>query len=245
MKTGYQTDLAYIHDAGFSGFVREAAPWLLRTLRRNGIGGGLVVDLGCGSGRWAAELLRAGYRVEGVDLSPAMIALARKNAPGAKLRVASLLNARFPRCAAATAIGECVNYAFDRSNSAAVLKKFFRRVHDALQPGGVFIFDAAEPGLAPDRPVRRWMQGDDWAILLELTGRRDGAMRQMTVFRRVNRCWRRSEEAHPLRLYRREALQRMLQNAGFEIEVVGGYGSTRFRSSLAGFVCRKSDENET
>jgi len=241
MKAGYQADLAYIHDAGFSGFVRDAAPFLLRTLRGSGIRDGLVVDLGCGSGRWAAELLRAGYDVEGVDLSPAMIDLARRHAPGAKFRVASLLSARIPKCAAVTALGECVNYAFDRRNSATALKKLFRRVHEALAPGGLFLFDAAEPGLAPQDPVRRWMEGKDWAILLELKKepRRNTARRQMTIFRRVNRCWRRSEEAHPLRLYRREWLKEALKDAGFAVRIIGGYGREKFRPSLVGFVCQK------
>ena len=240
MRVGYQTDLAYIHDAGFSGFVRDAAPWLLRTLRANGISEGLVVDLGCGSGRWAAELLRAGYDAEGIDLSRAMIALAKQRAPRARFRVASLLSARIPRCAAVTALGECVNYAFDRRNSAAALKKFFRRVHGALAPGGVFIFDAAEPGLAPDGPVRRWMEGRDWAILLELTEQQQTAVRRMTVFRRVNGCWRRTDESHPLRLYPRESLKRWLAAAGFTVKVIAGYGKQRFRPSLVGFICRKA-----
>ena len=239
MKVGYRSDLAYIHDAAFSGFVRDAAPWLLRTLRRNGIREGLVVDLGCGGGRWAAELLRAGYTVEGIDLSPAMIALARHNAPRARFRVGSLWRTRIPKCAAITALGECVNYAFDDSNSEASLRKFFRREYNALDPGGLFIFDAAEPGIAGDGVVRRWMQGQDWAILLELTERRQKAVRQMTVFRRVNRCWRRAEEAHPLRLYRRESLKEWLEEAGFRVQIVEGYGNKRFRAALAGFVCRK------
>jgi hypothetical protein len=38
--TAYDRDLAYIHDTGFTGFVRKAAPGLLRLLRQNGIRGG-------------------------------------------------------------------------------------------------------------------------------------------------------------------------------------------------------------
>jgi len=72
---GYRRDLAWIHDAGFSGYALGAAPGLLRMLRRHGIAGGLVVDLGCGSGRWARELTGAGYQVLGLDQSPDMILL--------------------------------------------------------------------------------------------------------------------------------------------------------------------------
>ena len=77
---GYREDLAYIHDSGFTDFARDAAPGLLAILRHNGVTGGLVVDLGCGSGRWARELTRAGYAVWGVDQSSAMIRIAARRA---------------------------------------------------------------------------------------------------------------------------------------------------------------------
>ena len=52
----YGEDLAYIHDVGFGDFALGAAPGMLEILRRSGIRGALVVDLGCGSGLWAREL---------------------------------------------------------------------------------------------------------------------------------------------------------------------------------------------
>ncbi|WP_294229093.1 class I SAM-dependent methyltransferase [uncultured Shimia sp.] len=39
---------------------------------------GLVLDLGCGPGQWAAKIRDAGYRVVGMDASPEMAALAKK-----------------------------------------------------------------------------------------------------------------------------------------------------------------------
>ena len=78
--TGYSDDLAYIHDSGYGDFARGAAPALLRALRTSGFQSGLVVDLGCGSGIWAQRLLDAGYKVLGLDISPAMVRLARKKA---------------------------------------------------------------------------------------------------------------------------------------------------------------------
>src|SRR6266850_2749239 len=113
---GYREDLAYIHDAGFRDYALNAAPGLLRILRKNGVTDGLVVDLGCGSGRWAAELNRAGYRVWGVDQSAAMIRLARKVAPDSEFKIASLLRASLPSCDAITSICECLNSCFDEKN---------------------------------------------------------------------------------------------------------------------------------
>lgn len=45
------------------------------------LGVGSVLDAGCGTGRVAIELDRRGHDVVGVDLDPAMLATARRNAP--------------------------------------------------------------------------------------------------------------------------------------------------------------------
>src|SRR5688572_2753213 len=123
---GYSEDLAYIHDVGFGGFAQKAGSGLLRILRRNGIFKGLVIDLGCGSGIWARELTRNGYGVLGVDISPSMIELARRNAPRAEFVMGSLLKVQLPACDAVTAIGECVNYSFDTANNKRVVTQLFR-----------------------------------------------------------------------------------------------------------------------
>lgn len=118
---GYKDDLAYIHDVGFGDFAKQAAPGLLKILRQRGIAKGLVVDLGCGSGIWAHGLMKAGYEVLGVDISAAMIRLARKRAPQARFVKKSFLKMRLPQCAAVTAIGECFNYLFDKNNNPKTL----------------------------------------------------------------------------------------------------------------------------
>src|SRR5205807_5497057 len=53
MPLVYSTDLAYVHDAGFSDFARRAVPELVKILSRHGIRRGLIVDVGCGSGALA------------------------------------------------------------------------------------------------------------------------------------------------------------------------------------------------
>src|SRR5215831_1554392 len=92
----YQRDLAYVHDVGFGRFAEGAAAGVLRILRAAGICGGLVVDLGCGSGLWARRLTDAGYSVLGIDLSADMIALARKRVPEGLFRAGSFLDVDFP-----------------------------------------------------------------------------------------------------------------------------------------------------
>jgi SAM-dependent methyltransferase len=235
----YGDDLAYIHHTAFGGFARDAAPGILTMLRRAKISSGLVVDLGCGSGIWARELLNAGFDVFGVDISESMIRLARRNAPGAKFTCASLLDIEIPSCVAVTALGECVNYAFDRKNSARALARLFRRVHAALQTGGLFIFDAAGPGrLGSPSPVRRWAEGADWTIVMhaEEDPQKMLLTRRIVSFRRAGRLYRRSEEFHKLNLYAPEELRSMLRQAGFRARTLRGYGTCRLPQGHTAFI---------
>jgi SAM-dependent methyltransferase len=239
---GYIQDLAYVHDGGFRDYALSAAPGLLQILRRNGVAEGLIVDLGCGSGRWAAELTLAGYKVVGVDQSRAMVALARRIAPAAKFRVASLWGFKLPVCDAVTSIGECLNYCFDASNSRRALQPLFRRVYRALRPGGAFVFDVAEPGRLPGRmPQKNWLEGRDWAILVSVGGDREHNMlrRKITCFRKIGKLFRRSEETHTLRLYRSRDLIEDLSRCGFVARKVNGYGSFRFPAGISGVVAIK------
>ena len=245
MADGYGADLAYIHDAGYTGFVTGAAPGLLALLRRHGVTGGLVVDLGCGSGVWARILTDSGYDVLGVDYSAAMIALARKRAPQATFRHESYLKAELPRCDAVTSIGECLNYLFVR-NSKAALAGLFRRVHDALRPGGVFVFDILGPGQLTDgKPRTRHRIADDWAVMVEIE--EDPALhvltRRITSFRRVDKLYRRDEELHHQRLYPASDMAAALTRVGFRARVLRGYGDFRLGRGHAVLLARKPSGN--
>jgi SAM-dependent methyltransferase len=230
----YREDLAYIHDAGFSDFALNAAPGLLRILRRNGVAGGLVVDLGCGSGRWARELNRAGYQVLGIDRSAALLKLARRTAPQSRFVAASLWEAKLPRCDAVTAIGECFNYAGGGRQSLA---RLFARVRAALRPGGVFIFDVATPERIPaDGPKRHWTEGRDWAVLVEVYGKASALRRRVVSYRKIGGAYRRTEESHRLRLYGPDEVMRALERSGFRAEQLAAYGRFRLPHGIGGFV---------
>jgi SAM-dependent methyltransferase len=49
-----------------------------------------VLDAGCGAGRMSAHLAARGCLVEGIDLSPGMVAVARRDHPGLSFEVGSL-----------------------------------------------------------------------------------------------------------------------------------------------------------
>lgn len=232
----YRRDLAYVHAAGFETWIRAAAPGLLRTLRRAGVApGGRVVDVGCGSGLWVARLRRAGFEASGIDASREMVALARLRVPAARFRTGTIGRARLPRCQALTALGECLNYRVPRAPS---LRAVFARVHRALAPGGLFLFDVREParGAVPARLVHSL--GRDWAVLARITERGRTLVRQITVFRRAGRAYRRSDEVHRLRLYPRTEVARALAAVGFDV-TIGRLGSAPPGRNRVAFLARR------
>jgi len=240
MTKAYFDDLAYIHDAGFGEFAKNSGPGLLEILRQNAITKGLVVDLGCGSGIWARELSRAGYDVLGIDISPAMIEIARKRVPRGEFRVESLLKAKLPKCDAVTSLGECLNYLFDRRNNITQLRRLFRRIYTALKPGGVFVFDIAEPGRGKG-PRQKHREGKDWAVLVEVDEdpRTNLLTRRITSFRKVGELYRRAEETHRLQLYHRSEVANQLRETGFKVKTISGYGRQPMIEGCVGFVARK------
>jgi len=216
----YGTDLAHVHDVAFGGWARDAAPFVLSRLREAGIAEGRVVDLGCGSGIWAAELLAAGYDVLGVDASTEMLALARERAAGAQLVQGSLHEVELPPCVAVTAIGECVNY-----DGPPSLEPLFRRVSMALEPGGLFAFDAAAPGREPEGRRRARHEGEGWVMRVDFAEDREAR----TLTRRIAlvRDGRGSEELHVLRLYERDEVVDWLEATGFDVVCHASYGAAR------------------
>lgn len=229
----YGSDLAHVHDVAFGAWARDAAPFVLARLREAGIEDGLVVDLGCGSGIWAADLLDAGYDVYGVDASTEMLALARGRAPAAQLVRGSLHEAALPPCAAVTAIGECVNYGGPPS-----LEPFLRHVHAALEPGGLLVFDAAGPGREPDVRRRIRQEGEGWVMRVE--AHEDRAARTLTRRITLVRDGRSSEELHVLRLYEPDELLDWLESSGFEATSHRSYGAARGLPGVHVYVARRS-----
>jgi SAM-dependent methyltransferase len=240
-EEAYRDDLAYIHDAGFGGFACHAAPFVLELLAEGKIARGQVVELGCGSGIVAAALTSAGYDVLGFDISRAMVEMSRERAPKADIRHGSFLTVDLPKCAAVLAIGEIFNYLFDKQNTPAQLRQVFRKVHQALVPGGLFVFDVALVGRVPEGRRRTYTMGDDWACLYEAVEDADRKIvtRYITSFRQRGGSYYRDDEIHQLRLYERAWLVDELRAAGFRVRTIKAYGELTFPPGYLGFVARK------
>jgi len=102
-----------------------------------------LLDLACGTGSITA-LLAGAYRVSGLDISPAMLALAREKLPGqARLYLADMtsfrLDARFD-------VVVCAYQGLNHLLSPAAWQSCFDRAWEHLNRGGLFVFDIATPG---------------------------------------------------------------------------------------------------
>lgn len=242
MTDAYREDLAYIHDVGFGHLAKNAAQVLLNALRPSPIGRGTVIDLGCGSGLLARELAAAGYGVLGIDISEALLDIAKERVPTAHFRQESILKAELPPCVAVAAIGECFNYLFDEDNTEQALYALLRSIHEALDPGGLLLFDVAEPGRIPDSGSHQaHTQGEDWAVLMTAEEDRTNGLltRRITTFRKVGELYRRDQEIHQLRLITRTKVLEHLGVLGFEVRILDSYGQLRFPPGLTGFLARK------
>ena len=126
--------------------------------------GGLLLDLGCGTGRVAIALAEAGHEVHGVDTSAAMLAIARENLGRRGLAATfSLGDMRRPRSHQAFGLAFCALDGLLHLQSAGDVRDALLAAHGALRPGGLFACDVVNP--SPD-----------------LLAMRDGVVRHQSTF---------------------------------------------------------------
>ena len=233
----YCTDLAYIHAVGFGNFANSVAPEIAQILLNAGIKSGRVVEFGCGSGTVARYLQDRGYEVSAFDVSPAMIRLARTNAPRVDFSVSSLSSARLPSCDALVGVGEVVTYV---PGGLAVLRRFFAKAHAALRPGGILLFDFMESARRRTYDTKT-LRGSGWSISVRATfdGRRRVLTRSMTMTRRTSRGQRRSRESHRIHIYDRRAIRRLLEQSGFVVSMSRSYERHRLLPGDVAVIARK------
>jgi len=199
----YRDSLAWVHHAGYAGYVLNAERGIVERLRRHGLEPGQrVLDIGCGSGLLARALLAQGYAVAGVDASPAMIGLARELAPGGDFRAIALPTRRrpgedgaLPAADAIVSTGHVLNYVGSRDDIALALAELAA----ALRPGGLLAIDLMTERYAEARDLRHphARVEDDWTIVTRFSRPAPHRFdREITVFRRVDGLWRRSDEHH-------------------------------------------------
>lgn len=112
--------------------------------RANGVfgnGGRNYLDLACGSGAHIAQMLAAGYRCIGVDISAEMLALAKARSSGALFFLQDMSELSVSE---RQDLVTCFLYSMHYCHPLAKFEQTLQRVYAALRPGGMFCFDAVD-----------------------------------------------------------------------------------------------------
>jgi SAM-dependent methyltransferase len=228
-----------VHHLGFGFHADATAPGILALLEP--VRGGLVLELGCGSGLLTRYLIEAGHRVVATDASPAMLALARETAPGAEVRQLVLPDDPLPECEAVISVGHVFSYLSDE----AAIERALAAAAEALRPGGVLALDLCDlryGELRRDDPSSSRI-ADDWAIVTRFSLPRPNLfVREIAAFLRgEDGAWRRDDERHENVLVDTALVPALLAKHGVKARVSESFGDEKLPDGLVAIVGRKVD----
>jgi SAM-dependent methyltransferase len=186
--------------------------------------GAEILDSPCGFGRHSIPLADAGYRVTGIDRSPAQVAEAKKRAgerEWPRFLEADYRELPFEEASFDTVLNlfSSLGYRGEEETRAAFAE--FRRV---LRPGGALVFET----MHRDRLMsvfreREWHELPDGAVLLEERSFDPVASLVQAKHRLIRTDGQRSDFEYELRVYTATEIQAMLCDAGFTtVEFFGG-----------------------
>lgn len=192
--------------------------YLIKLLKERGAGK-TGLDVGCGNGYFTRALIRAGYTVTGVDISPQMLDTAQKISLSEGVRAEFILGdiaklksqSKVDFC---IAVNDCINYVpADRLNNA------FSHVFACLKRGGVFIFDISTPRKLKNTIGNNLFaeDGDELTYLWFNTLKDDRVEMDFTLFEREkDGKYSRYDEKHIQYIHEEDTILSALSRAGFE-----------------------------
>lgn len=202
----------------------EWGSYLISLLKEHQIQNGLVLDLGCGTGKMTRFLSKAGYDMIGVDNSEEMLQQAMNEEHEGILYLCQDMREfeLYGTVAAVVGICDSLNYILEEEE----LLQVFRLVNNYLDPGGVFIFDLntlykyrellGESTICENR--------EEGSFIWENYFDEEAGINEydLTLFiREASGLYRKYEETHVQRGYDLATVRHLLQQAG--MEYVGAY----------------------
>lgn len=137
--------------------IRRTVEWIVTETRPRA----RLLDLGCGPGLYAEQLSARGYTVTGIDINPFSVEHARRSAQAKQLAIEyhnlDYLQDELP---AHQEVALCIYCDFG-ALLPAEQARLLRKVYDALDDGGLLIFDVFGKGFsATCRAYRAWSYSD-------------------------------------------------------------------------------------
>jgi len=207
-----------------------------------------ALDAGCGTGRLLLPWLRAGFDVDGCDVSADMVALAREHARGEGLEPTLFVQPLHELAPARRYRTVVVCGVFGLGTTRLQDQRALVRLRDALEPGGTLLLDNQVPYFYGKRwrqwtPEERARLPEPWPPPGERRRAADGSeyrlrsravevdpLDQRIALEMLAEKWiddrpvGREEHTITIRMYFRDELVMMLERAGFtEVDVRGGY----------------------
>ncbi|ACZ87229.1 class I SAM-dependent DNA methyltransferase [Streptosporangium roseum] len=213
----------------------------VEAVERYGPGGRRLLDAGCGTGRSSVAFRERGFEVTGYDLSPAMVAMARRRpgTEGIRFLVGRLQEP--PPGLAGFDVVACVDVPMAYLTGAEQLRRALAAARDQLVEDGVLLFDLSTIGY-----YRRAFgvpavadRGDRYVAWFAVSPRIEAdavVVTQFDLFERAGEGWERVSMRHVQRHHSDRTVRRVAERAG--LRVVAAYG-------LVGTSAREpADEDE-
>ncbi len=177
--------------------------------------GARLLDVCCGTGHLAGRLTSDGFRVVGIDGSAEMLSFARVNAPDARLFLADARSFTIPEpVKAAVSTSDSLNHIL----SVKELEEAFRSVYNALEDGGIFVFDLhSEEGYEKAWNGNSGRAEGDRALICNVSYDKRSRLGRMTLtmFGKNSDRWSRQDMELVARFHPVEYVKAALQSAGF------------------------------
>jgi len=227
--------LAAVYERDWGSFSDRFLRFTDLALEKAGAAPASALDIACGTGGLALALAGRGWRVVGLDLSPAMIRMAGRKGSSAEFQVGDM------RSFELGTTFDLVTCAFDSCNYLLDLDEVqssFRCVRAHLEPDGLFLFDINTPRLYEAHHhgiIDREVEGVGFRQVLRYEAKERLAYTTFHFDREV--------EAHVQRAYEREEIESGLREAGLRpLEVYGDMrGAPATSDSKRLFLMAKPD----
>lgn len=117
------------------------------------------LDLACGTGPHLRQFVDAGFSATGVDINLPMLELARQRCPEAQFFQQDMATLELPY---QLDLVSCFLYSIHYNQSLTQLQNCIAAVHQKLNPGGIFCFNAVDKTTIDNHPgIKRRLRQDN------------------------------------------------------------------------------------
>ena len=196
--------------------------YLVERMKEHGITEGILLDLGCGTGKMTRKLAKYGFDMIGIDNSFEMLDIAREASKEEEEILYLLQDMRefelYGTVCAITSNCDSINYILEYED----LVQVFQLVNNYLDPGGIFIFDVnteykyreilSDNTIAEDR--------EEISFIWDNYYYEEEKMNEYALnlfVKEENGLYRKLQETHYQRAYSIEELSEAIEEAGMEL----------------------------